>query len=230
MLSVIIISNEIDSLVLNAIHSVASLQPQLIIGLSASNKLSLGERKQALLELAAHDWVLLLDKDEAVTYELVKNILKVVKKQVHTVGYDINYKNYFLGKPIYYGGESYTKARFFNKNCARVSSVSIHEEVILEGNKESIKGEIIHNSYRSVGQVLAKFTKYAWLMAGEKRKAGERVSLKKLTMYGPHMVWARAVKDQGWRDGWRGIVLALCFGYMETLIYWFLLWRNLFGR
>jgi hypothetical protein len=56
------------------------------------------------------------------------------------------------------------------------------------------------------------------------------MTLNHLFMYGPHMFWARFVKDQGYKDGFAGFVLAAAFGYMETLQYWmyafFLYWKD----
>ena len=144
-------------------------------------------------------------------------------------GYSITYQNHFGRKQLLYGGEIYKKIRLFRRRNASVSELPVHEEIQIEGSIGVLKGKILHHSYKSLLLVLLKFTKYAWQMAGEKQKAGERVTIKKLLLYGPHMVWARAIKDEGWRDGWRGVVIALCFGYMETLMYWLLLWRNIFG-
>jgi hypothetical protein len=108
-----------------------------------------------------------------------------------------------------------------------VTPVPIHEEVVVRGKIGKLTGVIHHYSYRTPWQVLTKFTRYAWLVATEKQKAGERVTLKKLFLYGPHMFWARCIEEEGWRDGWRGVILAKYFGYMEGLTYWLLLYRNI---
>lgn len=189
---------------------------------------SLGERKQSLLNRAITEWVLLLDTDEVVSPELQKEIEHVLQKSSEDVhGYEIPYQNYVFGKPVYYGGERYSKVRLFRKKYGRVTTVPIHEEVIVMGKIGKLMGVIHHYSYRTPGQVLVKFTRYAWLVAEEKYKVHERVTPKKLFFYGPHMFWSRFVCDEGWRDGWRGFVLAKLFGYMEGLIYWLLLCRTL---
>ncbi len=222
MISVIIICQKIDDNLLRTIKSVSALKPQILIGLSNSNE-ALGVRKNRLIQIASFEWILVLDTDECASSVLLKSINNIITEKNDLVGYSIQYENYALGGRIFYGGESYAKKRLFNKKFGKINEVPIHEEIELCGNVGNIDGAIYHNSYTSIRHVLMKFTKYAWQMAGEKRKVHEGVTLKKLFMYGPHMVWARAVKDEGWRDGWRGIVIALCFGYMETLIYWFLL-------
>ena len=229
MLSVIIVCNKIDESLSRTVKSVEALRPQMLIDISSDKKANLGLRKNRLVRSASFPWVLVLDTDEVVSANLLFEINKVInsiKSEIH--GYEVPYKNFAFNKYIQYGGEKFAKARLFRRDYGRLTETPIHEEIVINGKKEKLRGVIYHSSYRSVGQIISKFTKYAWLVAGEKREMNEPLSIKKLFLYGPHMVWARAIKDEGWRDGWQGIVLALCFGYMEMLIYWFLLWQNLF--
>ena len=230
MISVLIVCKQVDDNLIRTIKSVEPLKPQILVDISESDE-PLGIRKNRLIRAAANDWVLILDTDETVSVELRKDLIGYRElNDVNIHGFSIDYQNYIFGIPVYFGGEQYSRNQFFNKSYGEFTPSLIHEHPIIKGNVGHLKGVIHHYSYVSLSQVLKKFTKYAWQMAGEKRKVHEGVTLKKLFMYGPHMVWARAVKDQGWRDGWRGIVIALCFGYMETLMYWLLLWRNLINR
>lgn len=231
MLTLVIVSNKISEMLVSTIMSVAPLSPQVLISISSGTTKPLGLRKNNLINQAAYDWVLVLDTDELISKEAVVEIKKIMGKPVVGIhAYEIPYRNYAFGKHIKFGGENYAKARLFKKQFSQVVLAPVHEEITTLGKIGRLKGVIYHNSYRSFFQVIQKFTKYAWQMAEEKRKSGERVTLKKLFMYGPHMVWARVIKDHGWRDGWQGIVLALCFGYMESLMYWILLYKNLFSR
>lgn len=230
MISVLIICRGVDANLISTITSVCSLKPQILVDISTQSQEPLGVRKQRLIDMAANDWVLILDTDEIVSPGLVNDIKRIVSTNNLTVNaYLIPYKNIFINKHMKFGGETYAKTRLFLKKFGVVSSLPIHEEIIVQGKVGLLKNVIEHKSYQSLIYTILKFTRYAWQMAGEKKKAHESVTLKKLFMYGPHMVWARAVKDEGWRDGWRGIVIALCFGYMETLTYWLLLWRNIIG-
>lgn len=228
MLAVIIVCRKIDDLLIRTIKSVESLQPQILIDISYDRNKALGERKNCLIDRALYEWVLVLDTDEVVSKELLHEVHEVVRiNSDEFQGYQIPYRNYIFGKHALFGGEKYSRTQLFRKKYGSFSPLPIHEYPVVNGKIGKLKGVIHHYSYVSLPQVLRKFTKYAWQMAGEKQKAHEQVTLKKLFLYGPHMVWARAIKDQGWRDGWQGIVLALCFGYMETLMYWMLIVRNL---
>jgi len=189
---------------------------------------NIGIRKLNLVSSAKGEWILLLDTDEVVSPELSKEIREVIKitpSRIH--GYEIYYQNYVFGSPVYYGGEKYGKVRLFRRKYGTVTQVPIHEEVIVKGKIGKLKNVLHHYSYRSPWQVITKFTRYAWLLAAEKQQIGEQLTLSKLFFYGLHMFWARCIEDEGWKDGWRGVVLAFLFGYMESMIYWLLLWRNL---
>lgn len=231
MLSVLIVCRQVDEFLLRTIKSVEDLNPQIIIDISPNEDIPLGVRKNRLISVAAYEWVLVLDSDEIISKKLVNEIKNVVFiGDQNTHGYALSYENYAFNKKLLHRGEKYAKVRLFHKRYGILDPYPIHEEIIIDGPVDKLKGVIYHNSYRTFSQILIKFTKYAWQMAGEKRKSHEGVTLKKLFFYGPHMVWARVIKDEAWRDGWQGIVIAICFGYMETLMYWILLWRNLFQR
>ena len=226
MISVLIVCQRVDDNLIRTIQSVEELHPQILVDISSGNE-PLGVRKNRLIRMAAYDWVLVLDTDECVSKELINEINSIVKSKENVIhGFTISYQNYIFGKSVFFGGEKYSRNQFFRKLYGKFTPSPIHEHPIIEGSVIRLNGVIHHYSYVSLPQVLKKFTKYAWQMAGEKRKVHEGITFKKLFFYGPHMIWARVIKEEGWRDGWRGIVIALCFGYMETLMYWLLLWRN----
>lgn len=254
-LSIVVITKNAGGVIEGSLKSIEGLWDELLVDdhgstdetreivekyggkiISSENK-NLGERKQLLIEKAKGDWVLLLDSDERVSKELCAEIKKITKgkrssqKKSHqlaldTVGYQVPYQNYVFGKPVNYGGEKYSKIRLFAREYGRVSPFPIHEEVIVSGPVSKLSGVIYHHSYRTLTQLFIKFTRYAWIASLEKKKIGEKVSAKKLFFYGPHMFWTRFINERGYKDGWRGLVLAFAFAYMEGLTYAMLLRRQ----
>lgn len=189
---------------------------------------NLGKLKQFALEQTKADWILLLDTDEILSQRLIKEIKRVVQNTSDIHGYWIPYQNYAFGKPVYYGGERYSKIRLFRRKYGSVSPVPIHEEVSIKGKLGQLSGVIHHHSYRTLRHVFIKFTKYGWLVAGEKLRHHEKITFPKLFMHSFHMFWVRYIENQGWRDGWHGLMLASLFAYMEGLTYWLVLIRHLF--
>lgn len=248
-LSIVMITRNSGEVVEGALKSVAGLGNELLVGDGESKDgtvemvkkyggtvvpqkkdAPLGVRKQELVERAKSDWILVLDADERVSEELREEIKKLKNGRTgrQCAAYRIPYQNYVFGRPVYYGGEKYAKVRFFRKGFAQISPESLHEEIIVkDGKVGELKGIIHHYSYRSPWKLFSKFTQYAWIAAREKKWQGATLSVKKLFLYGPHMFWARFIKEKGYKDGWRGLVLALAFGYMEGISYWFGLARKL---
>lgn len=191
---------------------------------------NLGERKQWLMRKAKGNWVLILDSDERVSdvlHDEIRQIVKNPQKSRGIAGYKIPYQNYVFGKSVYYGGEKYSKVRLFRKNKGTIDLFPIHEEIHVKGKVGVLRGVLHHYSYRSFAQLFGKFNTYARVLAEQKFERQERVNLHKLFSYGPHMFWSRFVKEQGYKDGWRGFVLAGAFGYMEAAMYWMLFVRGL---
>ncbi len=183
---------------------------------------NLGKQYQKGLQLIKNQWVLILDSDEHLSNQLKKEIKDKIKNQFlnNFDGYFIPFQNHFLGKPINYGGENYSMLRLFKKNKIKITSEPTHQKYILTSKKVGyLKNKIIHYSYRSLSQMLKKFTYYAMEEAKKKFKKGEKSSLKKIFLYPLHMFYARFIKDRGFKDGLFRIPLDLGFAYMEFLTY-----------
>ena len=246
-LSVLMITNNAEEVIEEALKSVNGLWDELLVADDQStdrtreivkryggkvflpkNK-NLGERKEWLITKARGDWILILDSDERVSSKLRKETKAIVAPghdescKNNIKGYRISYQNYVFGGPVYWGGERYSKVRLFRREYGRVTVVPLHEEVIVQGKIGTLQGIIRHYSFRTPQQLFCKFTNYAKIACQQKRRQGETLSIKKLFFFGPHMFWARYVKEGGYKDGWRGIILASAFAYMEGLTYWLLL-------
>lgn len=85
----------------------------------------------------------------------------------------------------------------------------IHEKLVVNGPVERLRGRILHDSYRSYDDQLAKLTRYALLMADAMHAAGRRGTVLQL-LFNPGWRFLRAyVLRAGFLDGWRGLVAAL---------------------
>lgn len=180
----------------------------------------LGKRKSYGIEKAKSEWILILDSDEIVSGPLADEITTILGKRHGVDVYYIPFKNHFLGKPVRFGGERYAMPRLFKKKKAKMREALVHETLMFDvGRSKTLNGFIHHYSYRSLSQMYGKFTDYALREARQKRAAGEKTSLKKVVMYPPHMVWARFIKDRGYKDGLFRLPLDIGFGYMEFVTY-----------
>ncbi|GAB4219287.1 MAG: glycosyltransferase family 2 protein [Candidatus Microgenomates bacterium] len=183
---------------------------------------NLGRQYKKGLMYVKNDWVMILDSDECLTHSLKIEIKKLIKsKKINNFdGYIIPFQNHFLGKKIRYGGEDYKMLRLFKKNLIMITPEATHQKYILKSKKIGyLKNKINHYSYRSIFNLLKKFTYYAVEEAKKKYQKNEKSSIKKLFLYPIHMFYARFIKDKGYQDGLFRIPLDLAFAYMEFLTY-----------
>jgi len=185
-----------------------------------------GQQKLFGLQKSTADWILVLDVDEIVSDSLKKEIQKVLNAKTTHVGYRIPYQNHFFGRPLT-TLEQYSKIRLFRRGKATIEKHTIHEETIIRGFIGLLNSKILHYSYRSLFQVLSKFTYYASLEAKQEVKRRKKIGIKHFTLYPAHMFWSIFVKEKGYKDGVGGFFLALCFSYYELMRYLLLLKRKI---
>ncbi|MEK7495714.1 MAG: glycosyltransferase family 2 protein [Patescibacteria group bacterium] len=184
----------------------------------------IGKQRMFGLSKATGKWVLILDCDEIVSEKLMKEIKsKIENKNIKINSYYIPYLNFYLNKPLQFGGEDYKMLRLFRRIKLHMEPSLVHNKMEVKDEKIGyLKGKIFHHSYRSILQMFAKFTDYGVRMAKEKYLAGEKSSFKKIFIYPIHMFWARFFKDKGYEDGLFRIPLDLGFAYMEFVTYFML--------
>lgn len=234
-----------DEIIMKSLRSLSGLAKEIVIVDNYSKKVSLdiirdfdvkiffhkennlGLQKGYGLKKCRGEWILSLDCDEIVTEELATEIKETIQKTNNDInGYIISFQNYFLGRPINYGGENYRMLRLFRRKSGKIKESLVHEHFeIREGKVKNLKNKIKHYSYRSIKQMMTKFTDYAKREFVQKSKVGETSSLKKLILYPLHMFYARFIKDKGYKDGMFRIPLDLGFAYMEFLTYLLLMFN-----
>ena len=192
----------------------------------------LGVLRGKALQIAKGPWIVTLDADERLSPELEREIRHVLSTKNAKDGYLIPFRNHLFGHSISHGGENYKMLRLFKKEAVVIRPNLVHEryELKKEATQGNLSSPIDHYSYRSLPQMFGKFTNYAIRDARQKYRKGEKVSLKKVALYGPHMFYARFFKDQGYKDGVSRIVLDGGFAYMEALTYWTLAYYQVMHR
>lgn len=183
--------------------------------------IDIGKQRKFGFSKATGKWVLILDSDEIVSEKLMKEIKsKIENTRIKINSYYIPYQNFFLNKPLQFGGEDYKMLRLFRRVKLSIEPSLVHNKIEVKDEKVGyLKGKIFHHSYRSYFQIFKKFTDYGVRMAKEKYSAKEKSSFRKIFIYPIHMFWARFITDKGYEDGLFRIPLDLGFAYMEFITY-----------
>lgn len=183
---------------------------------------NLGRLKNFAIEKASGDWIFVLDVDEYVSEELKNEIESVLIDKSQFDAYSISYQNHLLGHQLKSKAQQYEKVRLFRKGKGFVANDPVHEEMIIKGKTGKLNGKIYHYSFRSMPQIISKFTQYAKTEAPLLSNKGIKTHISHLIKYPLHMFWTIFVEDQGYKDGVYGFLLALCFAYYEFARYFFL--------
>jgi len=158
------------------------------------------QNKQRAIDEAKGKWILQLDADEALSDELKKEIMDVLKNRIlveklkknskknlridnhdekEIVAYYIPRKNWFLNRFLQKGGSypDYT-IRLYKKGRAYFPCISVHENVKVNGKIGYLKNPILHYAYPNFSRYLMRFDRYTTFDAEELFK---KYSKKKLT-------------------------------------------------
>jgi glycosyltransferase involved in cell wall biosynthesis len=173
------------------------------------------QQKNFALQQAKNDWVISLDADEALTEELKKSIIEVLKNPT-VKGYKFNRLTNYCGKWVRFcGWYPDTKLRMVNRNFAIWQGINPHDKLELtDGKKEGfLKGDLLHYSYYTKEDHYKQIEYFGKIAAQEAFKDGKRVN--KLFLVGK--VIAQFVKSYvlklGILDGITGLKISYRSAY-----------------
>jgi glycosyltransferase involved in cell wall biosynthesis len=118
-------------------------------------------QKQIALDHASCEWVLLLDADEQATYELRREIERVICSSHAADGYRIP-------RVLYHLRHYYTRAiyrdrpvRLFRRKSGYIGGTDPHDKVVVNGRVERLRAPILHFSYRDIADHVATINRFS---------------------------------------------------------------------
>lgn len=172
-----------------------------------------GPQKNAAADATAAPWILSVDADEIVLPELVKEITAVLAAAAadperSPVAYRVPIHLEFLGRVLRFGRDTVvTPVRLYRKDAARWSDARVHEKVIAPGPAATLRGRILHRSYRDLTHYLEKLDLYTTL--GAEAKAATRRGPPRFLLL--RVAWEfldRSILHLGVFDGMEGLTYA----------------------
>ena len=168
-------------------------------------------QKNFAVESAQHDWVLCLDADERVSPTLRAEIQRVRDGHFAGVaGYRFARATDYFGAFLRHGNAYPDRVlRLFDRRHGGWRGTrEIHEHASVDGPVDTLRGDLEHFAYRSLGDQLKRLERYARLMADDMHARGRRARLANL-VFNPFWRFLRGyVLRAGFLDGWRGLVFA----------------------
>jgi len=177
-------------------------------------------------ENATGDWILALDADEVIPDRTREKIKGILTNGTEYDAFNVPRMQYFLGKPLIYGGRYHSIINLFRKGKARFQG-KVHHLVIVDGATGEIEEPIEHYPFSSIEEFIKKQDRYTTYEAKElferfgKAKLGE---VKYNLLFKPIKLFIKAyVKKKGYKDGTTGLIFAILFSWRHFLIwakYW----------
>lgn len=179
--------------------------------------LGYGPQKCRAAELASHDWILSLDADEELD-DQARRALAGLDFSDSDACWSLRRRTFIGGREVRHGpwGNDVV-LRLFNRQTAGFKPLPVHEAVVAARRPRILPGSILHFSYGSCADVLARSIRYAPLKAAIMRRKGQRPSVAMLPLRAAGAFLKSYLVQGGFRDGAAGFVVALARVLDSTL-------------
>jgi glycosyltransferase involved in cell wall biosynthesis len=170
-------------------------------------------------EEATGEWILYVDADESITPGLQAEIQKTVKewKETSPVAYTVKRSNVYLGSPWPYSEHI---PRLFRKRALVGWHGELHESPDVAGETGHLHGTLLHNTHRTLEQMLEKTNQWSDVEAKLRRDAGHPpVVWWRLLRVMVTGFWRSYISQGGWRAGAVGLIESIYQGFSLFITY-----------
>ncbi len=169
------------------------------------------------------DWIFILDADERITPELVKEIVETIPGTMHS-HFRIPRRNIF-GRKIWlrHGGWwPDSQIRLIKKAAFKGWPKAIHSTPHIEGTQGVLHQTLLHYFHGDVSKMVEKTTVFEDIESDLLHKAGRKT--KTLTFFRKFAaeLYRRLIRDRGFMDGKVGIMESVYQAYSKTITYLYL--------
>ena len=170
------------------------------------------------IDNSSGDWIVQLDADEIVTEAFKKKVMEVLSCPTEFVAYKFRRKNFFLGRPMKYGGWYHYSLHFFKKGFARYKG-RVHHELIVNGKIGTLEEEIEHYPFKDIETFIARhnrYTTYEAIEMYEQKGSMLDKKLRKKLIFRPLKIFRKLyIKKKGFLEGMHGFIFAVLFSWVD---------------
>lgn len=186
-------------------------------------------QKNYASDQAAHDWVLSIDADEALSEDLEAEIWQIKKNGPRYDAYTVPRMAQYLGRWILHSGwYPDRKIRLFDRRKAKWVGQFVHERVVSTGRVGALDGNLLHYTCGSLSEHLKSMDRYTTLAAEEVVECGKPVGAGRLLLDPPWTFFRTYFLQGGYLDGLEGLAIAYMASLYTFLKYAkarFMIWR-----
>jgi glycosyltransferase involved in cell wall biosynthesis len=169
------------------------------------------KQKNWALQYCTYDWVFQIDSDELLEPNAENIIRSAIANSTENIYcFKMPRKNHVLGKWVKYGGlYPDWEYRLFRKKYGKWWDREVHSRIIVPGKIDLLKTPLIHNGMPNISKQLSNLDRYTRYEADELIKRNVKFSYFKWIFGPPYIFLKRYIVLQGFRDGFRGFILAI---------------------
>lgn len=166
------------------------------------------------------DWVLILDADELIP-AMLSQLLQSIARHDRADVIRLPRQNYLLGAPLFhtgYGAAQDRHIRFFKRGFLSLSPI-IHSQLVPKPMARVYEipplpdHAIIHFNHLDTESFIEKMNRYTTIEARQHVRERARFHPLSSLRYAVWKFGVHYVKNQGFRDGWRGLYVSLFIAF-----------------
>lgn len=196
--------------------SVARQHDAVVVEFHAEN---FAEVRTVALKYAHGDWILYVDADETIDPVLTESILRTVEQNdtKKATSYRLSRTNYYLGTRW---PQTERMERLFFRPALKQWKGELHETPVTTGNTADLPGEIIHDTHRTLEEMVAKTNEWSETEAELRLRAHHpTISWWRLIRVLITGFWQSFVTNGGWRAGTVGWIESIYQGFSLFITY-----------
>lgn len=180
-----------------------------------------GSQRNFALDQVTEDWVLILDADERVSYELSGELREVASRSDESYsGYAIPIKTFVAKRWIKAAGYyPATRLRLVRRGSLRYEEAGVHPRVFFEGKRGFLKGDILHYGYRDISHFVEKLNNQAALEAQKWVGDGRGMSFANMFRKMLDRFSRNYFRKKGITDGFLGFLMSVFHGCYQLFTY-----------
>ncbi len=177
-----------------------------------------GLQKQRAIDLARHDWILLLDADEHLTDAGRERI----ERELHAPradGYRLPRQEWLFWKWAHLGTRANWQLRLFRKSRGRMNDVPVHAAPVVDGVRRDLRAPFRHYGEPRLADRVDKVNRYSSGLVVHKHRRGIR-GLGARILFQPTVAFLKLYLGKRYfLDGWAGYLAARTQAFYTFLKY-----------
>ncbi|MBT7615678.1 MAG: glycosyltransferase family 2 protein [Calditrichaeota bacterium] len=193
------------------------------------NNPNLNINKNISIDKSTGDWILILDTDEVITYDLAGCIRHAINDDSDISAYKFPRQNFVLGKWTKFGSQypDY-QLRLFKQGKARFPEDHIHEKLDVKGKIGTIDTPFEHHPYPDIASLIRKNLRDSDFEANylfkNHTRIGDNELISRVLVNIPLRFCRRYFLKAGYRNGVQGLIREV-FDAFNQILRWFRVWE-----